>query len=1453
MRTLIVAVVAGLLPLASANPFLHTPNALRLDGSQCPVPVRKNMACPILCTTDINLCPTAVKPVCPAGQSWCKDGTCRTSCASGLGDAVCSCGRGYFFGQTDGKDAFFPCNVTAKVRVDVEYFAQLSNGTDDVSGVSRLFDACAKSFKVNFTRGTNTNLFPRQCKPIEPSRTFTTPLAPEFVISYAILIFELVLLGLHLAYKRFRERNVVNPAFGASGASFAASPTGVLSLDPFGKKSQGATAASLLKNANDTEVELAEMSSGDVGTKSAASKGPNPNLRFVGYRNDPIGAAAGATVTLISIVWILLMLVLILDYYQAFARLGFRAESDMIFYDHDLLSTVFIVVWHIVTVWFIFVKLGQERSKAYFGIRVPISQAQYVIVEKREDKAVHLANMGKMVEMVWRVEARIKKALNMEVSVTTCPIHHTHANRRYIEHECLRYVYNDRSGTFEPFDFPVGPSCGDLHRQAGGLLSAEANDRIDLVGPNAIAFPADTLWSALKKEFSGVFYVYQLMFLLICYYAYYYMGLVLTAVIVVSGFTKVLVFLKAQERVLAMANFVGSVKVLRNATWTELSTRELVPGDVIEVVASTEHVLPVDAVLVDGGAVCDESSLTGEALPVVKFPVQKDDGILFRAGEDSAKNNSLFAGCFVLQTQPSRRNAPVLAIVTATGSQTSKGRLVKDILYPSAVSFVFNEHLKVVFPSLMIWGIIMLFASVAMIGTQGVDSWFYGMFTISQVLSPLLPAVLVIGQSVASERLAKNGIVCVDLDRITLAGKVKVFCFDKTGTLTKEGLNFLGVQPIRNTGGAPKFEKVLQDFTMFPDHLRRAMLTCHSVSTVGSQFVGNFVDVEMFRATGASLSASAESSTGGDQGTMVYPTTAADRNLHIVKRFEFVHSHAYMSVLVRDPADGKLHVYLKGSFEKLRDLADPTQIPDDYLEAARFHASEGCYVLAFARRELPASVTLDEAVRMKREELEAGAVLAGLVLFRNELKPDTADALDELRDGGCRVVMITGDNADTAVFIAKSSGMIRRSEYGEPIVLMADLNADKTGVTWKNTETGADVSWQTLESMLLSSRNGGKPVELAMTGKAFNILLKDGRIRNLLLDTRIFARMSPEDKVNCVRLHMEKAVTAMCGDGGNDAGALKASHAGIALSEAESSVVSHFSSRNRSVFACVELLKEARCSLDISFASYKYLIMYGEVLTFLGLIQYYFVVNLSQAMWVLIDGTTVPLSWALTMARPAPRLARTRPTARLLGPETIISVCGQIFINILFLIFAVVMLFNQDWFRCNEFDGRLADVRRWWELGDNFEGSVTGIIGTFQIIHAAAVFNIGRTYRQGFFRNWKFVVVWAIIVFILSFITLADPNGLSCLFHVNCGTSAALEALNRERGTSYQTSFLGIPDTYHAFAGHNVMPMNFRLSLLALSAGNLLALVLFQWLVVLGPVRQWAKRKWPLQRLAYRV
>jgi magnesium-transporting ATPase (P-type) len=143
----------------------------------------------------------------------------------------------------------------------------------------------------------------------------------------------------------------------------------------------------------------------------------------------------------------------------------------------------------------------------------------------------------------------------------------------------------------------------------------------------------------------------------------------------------------------------------------------------------------------------------------------------------------LFAGSHVLQTTLPYKGGPACAIVTDTGANTVEGRQVKDILHPTPIEFVFLEHLKLVFIILILWGIVIMGICFVILGGDSVDSWFYGAFGISKVLTPLLPAVLVIGQSVSAQRLKEIGILCVDLQRITLGGKVEIFAFDKTGIL----------------------------------------------------------------------------------------------------------------------------------------------------------------------------------------------------------------------------------------------------------------------------------------------------------------------------------------------------------------------------------------------------------------------------------------------------------------------------------------------------------------------------------------------------------------------------------------------------------------------------------------------------------------------------------------------
>ena len=91
-----------------------------------------------------------------------------------------------------------------------------------------------------------------------------------------------------------------------------------------------------------------------------------------------------------------------------------------------------------------------------------------------------------------------------------------------------------------------------------------------------------------------------------------------------------------------------------------------------------------------------------------------------------------------------------------------------------------------------------------------------------------------------------RGIFCINPKRIAIAGKIRVFCFDKTGTLTRDGLDFIGAQTlVGKVGTYPSFGPVLspKKGDSIDSMTIRGLATCHAVSTFGSQYVGNQVEV----------------------------------------------------------------------------------------------------------------------------------------------------------------------------------------------------------------------------------------------------------------------------------------------------------------------------------------------------------------------------------------------------------------------------------------------------------------------------------------------------------------------------------------------------------------------------------------------------------------------------------
>lgn len=625
-----------------------------------------------------------------------------------------------------------------------------------------------------------------------------------------------------------------------------------------------------------------------------------------------------------------------------------------------------------------------------------------------------------------------------------------------------------------------------------------------------------------------------------------------------------------------------------------------------------------------------------------------------------------------------------------------------------------------------------------------------------------------------------------------------------------------------------------------PRLMQIGIATCHAVTILNGQFIGNPVDIEMFRSSKWQLKDAPEDESYVD--TLVPPMDLPGEikaPVHVLKRFEFVHARMSMSVAVLDSHNKKVHIFVKGAYEKIRDLCEPDSVPADYDQVTANLAREGCYVLALAHRELDLEKIggVDGFRNWNRDQMEEEINFAGLIVFKNQLKEDTTENIAELKRGATRTIMITGDTALTGVYVARQCGMVEQGAR----VYLADYDKKMRRIVWSDVDEPENFPDVNIDEALLNQAH--TPCELAMTGKAFDWFCENDLIRKYLLDTRVFARMTPNGKVKCVQLHMERGITAMTGDGGNDCGALRAAHVGIAMSDAEASIVSPFSTSNRSVRACVELIRQGRGALATSLTNYKYLVMYGQVMMMLKIFTFYFAVTVSQNVWIAIDVLiTVLLTWAVSQSHAAKRLEDQRPTARLLGPQTLASTMGMVGINWLFLISAFVMLYKQGWFRCNEFDSSAVDLSKWWLLADNYEGEVIALVCLFQFINNAAVYNFGYKFRKSFWRNYTLVFLWLLYLAIVSYWTLGDPNRFGCLFRFNCGTKSVLQQIG------YTPPPVAIED-YNTPLGHNVMPVDFRWKLWGLCIANCVAALAYEKFVVIGPVHAYLAKRYAPERL----
>jgi magnesium-transporting ATPase (P-type) len=546
------------------------------------------------------------------------------------------------------------------------------------------------------------------------------------------------------------------------------------------------------------------------------------------------------------------------------------------------------------------------------------------------------------------------------------------------------------------------------------------------------------------------------------------------------------------------------------------------------------------------------------------------------------------------------------------------------------------------------------------------------------------------------------------------------------------------------------------------------------------------------------------------------------------------------SVIIRHEDSGALVAFCKGSGESIQGRCIPETLPGNFDHFLRQSAKAGLYQISMASKVL--STTGNEDVsQFKRQDVESNLTFQGVINFKNVIRDNAPGVIQTLEGGEVVSTMITGDNVLTGIRIAREAGILKSNKS----VYVGEL--ENESLVWRDEESGqlVELPASSEEDQTDAMETGSDPMaempvyqamtsnfQLAMSGAAFRHWQVTDPKRSLLYQDviRVFGRCNPYDKVSIVQgSALTGHVTLMTGDGGNDCGALKAAHVGVALSDAEASIVAPFTSLDKDIGSVVDVLLEGRCALGSSLAAYKFIILYGQTGTMLQVIAAYFGITYPQAAWIFSDGIwPVTLSFALPLAKPATTLAPNRPTASILGIFTLASSIGVYCINFTYLVIAYAYLNHQDWYQCRVWS--VEDLSNILLLGDNFETAVLFSICGFQTFGAAIIYNFGYEFRQAWYKNYTLVFLISVFVFV-HFYAVLTSGKLSCLWRLNC--------VNEDTFSNFQ----GQTPIQNPF-NSTVMPVEFRRGLAGIMVANLCTTVGWDYFVVNG-TRQYhaAKRR----------
>ncbi|RLN64700.1 hypothetical protein BBP00_00003284 [Phytophthora kernoviae] len=1054
-----------------------------------------------------------------------------------------------------------------------------------------------------------------------------------------------------------------------------------------------------------------------------------------------------------------------------------------------------------------------------------------------------------------------------------------------------RYVADERSPLgFVRLENALEEPLASAQRrclEGNGWSTVQVEALTGIHGANELALQAQTWPRVLLRKVAHPFYIFQLISAIVWlsegYTAYAIVISVLSALSIVWEVHELVTNDKKLHARLAHAehSVVNGVRVIRDSCERRISPAELVVGDVVVV---DEGVFPVDLALLSGHCMADEATLTGEAIPVTKqaLAATSSSFVVNANLKTTHRESILFAGSTVLElahsssTQGHRNEtkASTRGVVLSAGFSTSKGELFRTILFPTPLQLQQRlERDSYRFLCALTLLAVIMFAVRLHQAARDQDVSFGDAITsaldlITIAVPPALPVVLTAGVGFALSRLESQAdVACIDAARMNVAGHIDCFCFDKTGTLSSDHLDFHGVDecsaapPNSATSPqkqAPSFHGLQREVEVLSLPAMLGLATCHGLTERSGQIEGYALERDMFRATGYSLEPETSENTVSPGQFAAVIASPIGKLFGVVARFPFDAARQRSSVVVEDLDSGNRFAYVKGSPEAIKKVCTPNTLPNNYLARARSYAHQGFYVVALATKTVPAAAVSpksEAAEPVARDAVESSLVFLGFLLFVNQVKPESPYVVGALEEAGVDVRMITGDDALTAIHVARKINMDmqpsvllidaqRHSEGGDSdlVVVYTDVDdlaqSTREGISDRSSEdTWAPVDIHTflslaegstlavtgaaIEQLLASSSENEDEKATAATGPPMVTSLDFAE--ELMGRAKVFARVRPQQKTWIVETLMTRhgACVGMCGDGANDCGALKAAHVGLALSRDDAALVAPFTSRSLRVSDAVELLREGRGALSAAFVAFRYMVIYSVVQVTLSAAMNNLHSQMSDHQF-LFDDLVVVFALSLLMVRTPAALQlgsasvapfNRMPPRTLFAAEIVLSLVGQLGIFLGCVYIALAAAEARPWFCSAEHALELTRAASDGGEGDSdiisapcyvfvpgepadltvysYENSVLWRFGHLQYWIAAVGLNVRDAYRAPLLRSNRTFVLYVFVLLIVLLAQLLGDNGNDDDDQTT--TSAAVAKALKERGVDVSLGARALP------------------------------------------------------------